>query len=262
MVAHSPSARHRLPESRVTILGEEASGMEQCADRIVDLIRSLPPSARVLAVVDENLDLPEPWSVTVSGSYAVQQARERLDPSEERRLLALVRSANDSPDDVAMYMERAHGFLPKCPTEPDRKAILRQWLVRHGTSTIKRNGEASSHTDSCSIDQGNTLAARNRAIAAAELAKVLRLLEGARDMGWAERWRWLHRIKGVVATMQASTASPGGAALDSEEARAAERLIATIELLRHCKETPREMDETWAGIKQGLRLVMGEFSGV
>ena len=66
------------------------------------------------------------------------QARERLDPSEERRLLALVRSANDSPDDVAMYMERAHGFLPKCPTEPDRKAILRQWLVRHGTSTIKR----------------------------------------------------------------------------------------------------------------------------
>ena len=37
---------------------------------------------------------------------------------------------------------------------------------------------------------------------------------------------------------------------------------ASIELLRHCKETPREMDETWAGIKQGLRLVMGEFSGV
>ena len=45
--------------------------------------------------------------------HAAQAARERLSPAEESRLLVLIRSANDSADDVMSYLERAHGFLSK-----------------------------------------------------------------------------------------------------------------------------------------------------
>jgi hypothetical protein len=102
---------------------------------IVELLTTLPPYARVLAVVDENLDLPEPKCITISGSYAIKEARARLTAAQDARLLALVRSANDGPDDVRLYLQRANGFLTKCPTEPDRKAILRHWFARFGTST-------------------------------------------------------------------------------------------------------------------------------
>mmetsp|Transcript_70876 Transcript_70876/g.117758 ORF Transcript_70876/g.117758 Transcript_70876/m.117758 type:complete len:114 (+) Transcript_70876:1-342(+) len=108
--------------------------MENFSDWLVQLLRErLPLHARVLAIVDENLAI-EDSNVTLSGSHAIQLARDQLTPSEESRLLAVVRSANDSPADLQLYSERAHGFLSKAPIEPDKQAIARLWYKTFGTN--------------------------------------------------------------------------------------------------------------------------------
>jgi len=72
--------------------------------------------------VDENLDVVDESSnpSTISGSLCVQNIRERLSEEAERRIFALIRSANDSSSDIAMYNTRAHGFLPKAPIKRDK----------------------------------------------------------------------------------------------------------------------------------------------
>jgi len=35
-------------------------------------------------------------------------------------MIALVRSANDSSSDIAIYNKRAHGFLPKAPIKREK----------------------------------------------------------------------------------------------------------------------------------------------
>ena len=45
----------------------------------------------------------------------VSNIRKRLLPDQEKNLLFLMRSANDSASDVAIYNSRAHGYLPKTP---------------------------------------------------------------------------------------------------------------------------------------------------
>ena len=66
-------------------------------------------------IADENLDIVDEATKhkTVSGSHLVEVIRARLLPEQERCLLSLIRSANDSASDIAIYKSRAHGFLPK-----------------------------------------------------------------------------------------------------------------------------------------------------
>ena len=74
-------------------------------------------------IADENLDVADDsmsTHVTISGSMCIENIRHRLLPDQERRMLALVRSANDSSRDIAIYNSRAHGFLPKAPIQRQR----------------------------------------------------------------------------------------------------------------------------------------------
>lgn len=76
------------------------------------------PEAFIFLIADENLDVPSKDGMnneSVSGSHCVENIRKRLSKEAERRVLALVRSANDSSSDVSLYNMRAHGFLPKVP---------------------------------------------------------------------------------------------------------------------------------------------------
>jgi hypothetical protein len=70
---------------------------------------------QILLIADENLDIVDEVAKhkTVSGSHLVEVIRARLLPEQERCLLSLIRSANDSASDIAIYNSRAHGFLPK-----------------------------------------------------------------------------------------------------------------------------------------------------
>ena len=108
----------------------------------------------------------------------------------------LIRSANDSAEDVAAYSERAHGFLSKAPIESDRKVIKRAFFKRFGVNRTPVTEEPSS---------GNLSPAETNLIAASrELRKAVRLVDSSGDtrMGWGEMWKWLHRIKGIVATIK------------------------------------------------------------
>ena len=47
-------------------------------------------------------------------------------------MFALVRSANDSSSDIAIYCDRAHGFLPKAPIKRDKvsETLAPMWFKR------------------------------------------------------------------------------------------------------------------------------------
>ena len=58
--------------------------------------------------------------MTISGSQCVENIRNRLPIELERRMFALIRSANNSASDIAIYKSRAHGFLPKAPIKREK----------------------------------------------------------------------------------------------------------------------------------------------
>ena len=267
-----------VPAARVRILGESALEMENIAESIAELMRTLPPHARALVIVDENLDLPEPSMVTISGSYAIEKARELLTPDEETRLLAFVRSANDSPDEVHLFLERAHGFLTKMPTEPDRLAIRRAWWQRFGADSASGLRERRESEESDASDNGaagepaasNQAGAEegswsdvNRTAALTELSKASRLLDEGAGMQWNEMWRWIHRIKGIISTVKSSDAgdspkagSPRSQMRHTEINIVGRELILSIEELRSLAEPPEDVIQVWADLKPRLAKFM------
>lgn len=265
-----------VPAARVQILGESALEMETITESVAELMRTLPPHARALVIVDENLDLPEPSMVTISGSYAIQKARDLLTVDQESRLLAFVRSANDSPDEVHLFLERAHGFLTKMPTEPDKIAIRRAWWQRFGADAYAADSCASGlseRRESDESDESETFAAgesttneeaaleegswsdANRTAALNELSKASRLLDEGAGMQWNEMWRWIHRIKGIISTVKSSNAgaSPSSQMRHDEINIVGREIILSIEELRSLAEPPEDVMQVWAELK--LRLV-------
>lgn len=88
----------------------------------------------IFLIVDENLDVVDESSkpMTISGSSCVEKIRQRLPQHLEKRLFALIRSANDSSSDLAIYNARAHGFLPKKPIKRDKvvETLAPLWIKR------------------------------------------------------------------------------------------------------------------------------------
>ena len=241
MVLEHIFARVGVPAMRTQVWGAEVEHMERLTEKLVELVEGLPAGDRLLAIVDENLDLPAPCSTTISGSASLQQARERLGAASEAKLICLVRSANDSPDDVRLYMERAHGFLPKVPVEPDYRAVLRTWVRRFGKDSLTTSRPAY---EGGAASEVLTTPHLTRAAADAELRKVIRLIQdNLASMTWSEMCRWLHHIKGVAVTVMAADSSSD--APTSAEAIIAE-IIAEIESLHPLTERPSNFVGRWA----------------
>jgi len=124
--------------SRRVILGKTSEEVFGMCDKVASLMEENPED-KFLLIADENLDIEvsdgEPQT-TVSGSKCVKQLRQRLDPETESRLLALIRSANDSLSDIELYNSRAHGYLLKEPIKQDRvlEAIRPWWDSRFASS--------------------------------------------------------------------------------------------------------------------------------
>lgn len=111
--------------------------------------------------VDENLDVVDESSKehnTISGSQCVENIRRRLPLDTERRMFALIRSANDSSSDIAIYRSRAHGFLPKAPIKREKmnETLAPLWRGRFPPSEFgesidillkSENGVSSSAED-------------------------------------------------------------------------------------------------------------------
>eukprot|EP00980_Cylindrotheca_fusiformis_P021351 scaffold8235_cov113-Cylindrotheca_fusiformis.AAC.5 len=105
-----------VPESRQIVQGATADEIRAFDEFLLELVQE-HPNDYILVVADENLDITENGALrcTISGSECIRRVRQQLLPEEERRMLGLVRSANDSSEDIAIYNSRAHGFVSKAP---------------------------------------------------------------------------------------------------------------------------------------------------
>jgi len=114
------------PEHQV-IQGSSSAEIHNFGAFLIQLLREHRDDY-FLVVVDENLDVLMDNTTngettcsmmsnlyTVSGSECIERVRQRLTEEEEQRLLALIRSANDSGQDITLYKRRAHGFISKAP---------------------------------------------------------------------------------------------------------------------------------------------------
>jgi signal transduction histidine kinase len=130
-----------IHDSKRRIYGSGAEVFGFC-DTVADLIAKHPDDFFIV-IADENLDIVVggATSETVSGSLCVEKLRQQLDNSDERRLLALIRSANDSVSDLELYTSRAHGYLLKEPVKGGKVLdIIRPWwLQRFGQKHRRRS---------------------------------------------------------------------------------------------------------------------------
>jgi two-component sensor histidine kinase len=108
-----------ISKERIFILGKNAEEIRGFADFVVEFV-DLHSEDYFFVIVDENLHLgADSVELRISGSLCIQLIRDRLIPEHERRILSVVRSANDSAHDVAIFNSRAHGFFPKTITKKE-----------------------------------------------------------------------------------------------------------------------------------------------
>ncbi len=198
-----------------------------------------------LMIIDENLDVQEEddatSQITISGSLAISKMRKRLQPDQERRVLALIRSANDSASDVAIYNSRAHGFLPKAPIKKDslREVLVPMWLTRfpaHKTSH-KSSGKRAANLEMGAetfVTITDIMPCINDIDALASLPQH-ELVER-----WNILWEKLHALKGDLLIMPAQ-ARIGNA-------------VNMISSLRG-PLPPDNLNETWQSLRSSLLMV-------
>ncbi|KAL7549040.1 hypothetical protein ACHAWF_012302 [Thalassiosira exigua] len=140
-----------LPEDHIKVVGDghdEVMGFEDyCVHFAENHIDDY-----VFLVVDENLDYQDGGKhMTISGSLCAANIRRSLSSKLERRMFILIRSANDSSSDIAIYNARAHGFLPKAPIKPAKikEVIAPLWLKRFPPSQFGEAIDLRSNVEAC-----------------------------------------------------------------------------------------------------------------
>ena len=87
-----------------------------------------------------------------SGSKCIDKILQTLSPEEESRLLALVRSANDSSAEISTYLSRAHGYLLKEPIDKDGVlGKIRPWWSKR-FSSWQNSQERTGSDDQSAIE--------------------------------------------------------------------------------------------------------------
>lgn len=128
-----------VEESRLSVLGKDYADTKSFEELLLRLVKE-NPGDKLLVLVDENLDFrgDDGKQVVLSGSLITEAILKEMTPSQESRVLALVRSANDSAEDMAVYCKRTHGFFPKAPVNRDRvrEVLASLWKNRfHGSGS-------------------------------------------------------------------------------------------------------------------------------
>ena len=167
------------------------------------------PNDYFLMIIDENLDVQEELDaarqVTISGSLAIADMRRRLLPDQERRCLALIRSANDSASDVAIYNSRAHGFLPKAPIKKDsvREALVPMWLTRFPKLDRIQPRKGSDHQISSFDDALGEVVISMADIRPCmeDINRFISLNGTQLSEKWPILWEKIHALKGDLLTM-------------------------------------------------------------
>jgi len=197
-------------KDRVIVLGKNTEEIEGFVGFVTDFLCQ-HPNDHIFVIADENLDvvLDDAHHTTVSGSLCIESIRKRLLPGQEMRLLALVRSANDSSNDVAVYNARTHGYLPKAPLQRDKipDMVAPLWEKRYPRSMAKQF--FSSRNDA--VDSEDAGFESDAVTSPSDLMQSIRTIDGIVSdlteedliMRWSMIWEKLHALKGDMLTFGA-----------------------------------------------------------
>eukprot|EP00584_Thalassiosira_punctigera_P004857 CAMPEP_0172528142 /NCGR_PEP_ID=MMETSP1067-20121228/2623_1 /TAXON_ID=265564 ORGANISM="Thalassiosira punctigera, Strain Tpunct2005C2" /NCGR_SAMPLE_ID=MMETSP1067 /ASSEMBLY_ACC=CAM_ASM_000444 /LENGTH=1326 /DNA_ID=CAMNT_0013312005 /DNA_START=164 /DNA_END=4144 /DNA_ORIENTATION=- len=214
-----------VPEPRQVILGQKPGEIAGFVDFVVDFV-ARRPGDRFVLIADENLEMDDDGGdgdndsgfvagrhhETISGSKCIKRIRGALTPEQESRVLALVRSANDSPQDLALYESRAHGYMPKVPLRglSVRETMFPLWERRFPKGRRgaegQRGDDDSDSDGSClsriaSIENLRDLTLVSPTEVLVELEQIDALCVPHRSDGtscdrWCVLWDKLHQLKG------------------------------------------------------------------
>jgi len=149
-----------LQKDRIKVFGKDREEIMGFVEYVVDFMDE-HMGDHVLLIADENLDVIDEGSkhITISGSQLVEHIRQSLLPEQEKKLVALIRSANDSSSDVAIYKSRAHGFLPKAPIKKGNvlEALAPLWIARYPERTGCDNDSDSRRSRADSVSSSESL---------------------------------------------------------------------------------------------------------
>lgn len=208
-----------IPSDRVHVFGKDADEIMGFVDFVVNFMDE-NMGDHVLLIADENLDVSDEASKhrTISGSQLVENIRLRILPEQEKLLVALIRSANDSSSDVAIYNARAHGFLPKAPIKKANilETLAPLWMSRYplevGDEDDSLPSRMSRMSRADSFSSLESSASINDAVASTPV-EIIQMVKEISDLFSKGRimedqvlrqniWEKLHALKGDLLTLQ------------------------------------------------------------
>jgi len=197
-----------IAEDRIRILGANTSELRGFNDWVVTFIDDHPDDY-FLFIIDENLDIHDDQTKheTISGSLYVSEIRHRILPEQERRMLALIRSANDSANDVAIYNSRAHGFLHKSPVKVDSvmETLAPIWLERFPqVQLVNKDTGGSKEIDNLHSGTDTLVSLQDLVRTIEKINRLSSEEEGELQGNWSVVWEMLQLIKGDLLTMPSS----------------------------------------------------------
>lgn len=173
----------------------------------------------------------------------MQKLRQQLDYGAERRLLALIRSANDSASDLELYKARAHGFLLK---EPMRKGKVLDAIKPYWTKRFLIRGSRSSSSFSQNLADDSFVYGPSTDDIRGSLVLIDALLFTNADVSLASRWRAirekLHALKGDLKTMKSK--------------EALQKVEDSIDELISCSLVPENFIGLWDNIKSQIEALL------
>jgi len=192
-----------VPREQTTILGDGAEEIKGFEDFVVGFMEN-HKNDYVFMVVDENLDIVHESSMheSISGSACVESIRNRLPHELERRVLAVVRSANDSSSDISLFCTRAHGFLPKAPIRREKvnDVLAPLWLKRFPLSEFGDSVRFDAD-DTMSVPSDSELACSPEDIAQKLMDIESLFQKDVHFTAWRTIHDQLHMLKGDLLTL-------------------------------------------------------------
>lgn len=159
-----------------------------------------------LVIVDENLDMTHNgFRRNFSGSEFIRKVRLRLMPDQEQRMLALVRSANDSAEDVALYCSRAHGCIPKATSMPASfvHTIGFFWKQRFKTKSLANESTTQSSVASDELNDDFASIVVEEVMGNMDYVDNIFATSSSSSLAekWPRIWERLHSLKGDLSSL-------------------------------------------------------------